>query len=189
MYGIRPIFIAPRRSNGGEASSRGHRVAIEDAQDVVEGIALGWSLSGGANQVEDVVEAKSLSGVCAGLVVNLFADDSALEIIDAKGKRCLREKRRHHDPVRLDVIEVVEKKPPNSKITKVVESGRRGSLSSELDAELVVVRVIRERDVREEPAGLVLEIAQHAQMVDAVLKRFDVSVEHGAVRSNPEAMR
>ena len=52
-----------------------------------------------------------------------------------------------------------------------------------------VLRVERERDEGEEAAGLVLLGAQPEQVVDPLLVRLDVAVEHRAVRRDPEPVR
>ncbi len=49
-----------------------------------------------------------------------------------------------------------------------------------------VLRVERQRDERLEAAGLVLQLAQPQQVVDAVVRLFDVAVEHRAVALEPE---
>jgi hypothetical protein len=41
-----------------------------------------------------------------------------------------------------------------------------------------------QRDKTIEPAGLVLEFPQAHEMIDAFLKRLDMAVEHGGVRTN-----
>src|SRR4051794_30022215 len=49
--------------------------------------------------------------------------------------------------------------------------------------------MVSERNVGEESTGLILQIAQHPEMLDALLDRLDVTVEHRAVRSNTESVR
>src|SRR5215212_3399361 len=117
------------------ASSRSGRLGrtVEHTQDVVKRIALRRRFSCRANQVEDVVEAQTLCGVRAGFVIDLLAYHGSLEVIHAKGERGLREERRHHDPMCLDVLEVVEEEPANGKVAQIVEPGGRSSLAPELD--------------------------------------------------------
>ncbi len=67
------------------------------------------------------------------------------------------------------MVEVVEEEAPDREVAQVVEARGRGALRGRAHAELVVVGVIRERDVREEAAGLVLQVAKHREMLDAVL--------------------
>ena len=61
----------------------------------------------------------------------------------------------------LICVEVVEEQPADREVLEVVEAGGRGPGAAQLFAQLVVVGVIRERDVGEETAGLVLQVAQH----------------------------
>ena len=52
-----------------------------------------------------------------------------------------------------------------------------------------VLRMERERDEGEEAAGPVLLVAQAEEVVDALLVRLDVPVEHRAVRRDPQPVR
>src|SRR3712207_7435856 len=49
--------------------------------------------------------------VRAGLVVDLLAHHGALEVVHPEAQRHLRHHRRDHDPVRLDMRDVVEEQP------------------------------------------------------------------------------
>ena len=122
-------------------------------------------------------------------MIDLLAHHRPLEIVHAEGERSLRQERRDHDPVRLDVLEVVEEETADREISQVVEACRRGSLPAELDSQLVVVGVIGERNVGEEAVGLVLQIAKHGEVLDTVLDALDMTIQHRAVRSDPEPVR
>ena len=50
--------------------------------------------------------------------------------------------------------------------------------------ELVVVGVIRERDIGKKAARLVLQVAQHRKVRHAIGVRLDVAVEHRAITSD-----
>src|SRR6266545_4524698 len=52
-----------------------------------------------------------------------------------------------------------------------------------------VLGMERERNERQKAAGLVLLLAEAQQMIDALLVRLDVAVQHGAVRRNAEPVR
>ena len=86
------------------------------------------------------------------------------------------------------MVEVIEKEAADGEIAEVVESGGRRSLPSKLDSQLVIVGMISEWDVRKESVGLVLQIAQHRQVLYTILNGLDVPIEHGAVRTNAEAV-
>src|SRR6185437_9831406 len=114
MYGIRPTRIDSWPSSiGGDVARAGgrreHVVWLERAQDVVERVALGRLFLRAANEAENLLEGHLLRGMRAGLVIDLFAHHCPLEVVDAKMQRRLRDERRDHDPVRLDVVDVVEK--------------------------------------------------------------------------------
>src|SRR6185437_874532 len=49
--------------------------------------------------------------------------------------------------------------------------------------------VISKRDVREKTARLILQIAQHGQVLDAIPHSLDVTVQHRAVAADPEPVR
>ncbi len=66
---------------------------------------------------------------------------------------------------------------------------RRRALPVQLNAQLVVVGVIRERYVGQEAARFVLQVAEHAQVRDAIGVRLHVAIQHRAVRADSETMR
>src|SRR5881275_2638990 len=145
--------MRPTRTSGRLGGQR-----IEGAKGVVERIALDGDASCASNEREQIVQSESLRRVRTRLVIDLLADHGSLEIVHAPRQRDLRQERRDHDPVRLHMVEVVEKETPDSDVAQIVEAGGRGALPAERDTELVVVRVIRERDVREKAARLILQI-------------------------------
>ena len=88
----------------------------------------------------------------------------------------------------LHVWNVVEQQAADGDVLEVVESGRGGSCAAECLAQFVVVRMVGERDVGQETAGFVLQRSQGEQVIDPVLERFDVPIEHRAVGRHAEAM-
>ena len=122
-------------------------------------------------------------GTRTGGVEDLLAHDRALHVVCAEMQRHLRKRQAHHDPVRLDVRDVVEQQARHGDHLQVVGAGRVLPAAPLEDG---VLRVERERDEREEASGLVLLLAQPQQMVDTLLVGLDVSVEHCAVGRDPE---
>src|SRR6185503_1162689 len=122
-------------------------------------------------------------------MIDLLAHDSAFDVVDSERQRYLREELGHHDPVCLDVLEVVEEQATDCKIAKVVESGGCSSLSPKLDAELVVIRMIGERDVSEKATRLILQRAKNPEMLHSIFESLYVAIEHRAVRANAEPVR
>src|SRR5450432_2112062 len=143
--------MRPTRTSGRLGGRR-----IEGANGVVERVPLDRNSPRAADEREQIVEGESLRRVRAGLVIDLLAHHRPLEVVDAPGERDLRKEGRDHDPVRLDVVEIVEEQTADRDVAKIIEARRRGTLTSERDAKLVVIGVIRERDVCEEAARLVL---------------------------------
>src|SRR5215208_1935171 len=99
MYGMRPT-----RTSGRLGARR-----VEGAQDVVERVALGGDFFGAADEREERIEGHALRRLRTDGMVDLLTDDGALHVVHAEGECRLREEGGHHDPVRLDVREVVEK--------------------------------------------------------------------------------
>ena len=124
-----------------------------------------------------------LPGLRAGHVVDLLLDHGAVHVVGAEAQRHLRQLRRHHDPVRLDVGDVVEHQPGGRDVAQVVVAG-----GVVLQPHVVVLGVVGERDEGVEAAGLVLQRAQAQQVVDLVLGPLDVAVEHGAVALDAHAV-
>jgi hypothetical protein len=88
-----------------------------------------------------------------------------------------------HDPVRLDVREVVEEEARGRDGAKVVR-GRRLARHELRGADL-----IGQGDEGEEAAAPVLLLAQPQEMLDPLRHGLDVAVEHGRVGLDPERMR
>src|SRR6185312_10432975 len=83
-------------------------------------------------QSDQIIERHSLRGVRTRFVVDLLLHHGAFEVVHAERQRSLRQAWRHHYPVTLDVIEIVEKEPADREVAKIVEARRGGSLASEL---------------------------------------------------------
>src|SRR5262245_64513758 len=88
-----------------------------------------------------------------------------------------------HHPVGLDVWEVVEHEPGDRDRAEII--GRRRLPRDELGGS----HLIRQWDEGQEPAGLVLLLPETEEMVDALLDRLDVAVEHGGVGPDPKRVR
>ena len=128
----------------------------------------------------------SVPGGRAGRLEDRLAHHRALHVVRAEVKRDLRHRHPHHDPVGLDVRHVVEHQAREGEHLQVVGAGRVAPAATLEDG---VLRVERERDEREEAARAVLLLAEAQDVVDALLVRLDVAVEHRAVRRDPEPMR
>ena len=89
-----------------------------------------------------------------------------------------------HDPVGLDVRDVVEHQAADCHRSQVHQSGWLGDV-----AQARVLWMERERDEGLEAARFILQFTQSNQMVDSVQRFFDVAVEHRAVGLDAKAMR
>ena len=120
----------------------------------------------------------------SGHVVDLFFLNGAVEVVDAKPQRRLRQLDAGRNPERFHVRDVVEHQARHGVHAQRVGSGRRRQL-----AHLVVVGMKRQRDEGLKSAGLVLQRAGAQHVIDALFVRLDVAVQHRDVRFHPEAMR
>ena len=78
------------------------------------------------DETEQLQAAHMLRGTCAGIVINLLFDNSTVYIICAEALSDLRNAGRHHDPVGLDMRDVVEHEPRNSDLFEVIKTGGCG---------------------------------------------------------------
>src|SRR5256885_8064352 len=74
---------------------------------VVERVALDGDAAGSADEAFQFGARREFRSFCAGVVIDLFFDNCSVEIVGTEAKSNLRDAGRKHDPVRLDVIEVV----------------------------------------------------------------------------------
>src|SRR5262249_47272006 len=136
------------------------------------------------DQAANFGDGQLLRRVGAGVVVDLLVNDGAVEVVGPEAQRHLRRLDAEHDPVRLDVREVVEHQPADRHRLQVHQPTRLGNVRQP-----GVVGMERQRDERLKAAGLVLQFTQADQVVDAVAGFFDVAVEHGGVGAQAELVR
>src|SRR6266571_9422484 len=120
-------------------------------------------------------------------VENFFFDDSAVQIVHAVTERDLSERQSHAHPISGKMLDVVQVNAANRQIAKLLKRGSGFYVRKD--------SCLRFESKGNEPgktAGLILQLAQLAQMIDALSKRFDVSVEHcaraAAAHSMPRPM-
>ena len=109
---------------------------------------------------------------------NLFLDNRAVQVGCSGMERLHRSLYAHLYPVGLDMREVVEEQPCDGDRAQDVFFARdvRDNL-----VQRIVLRVVHERDEREESGRFVLQIAEHAHVGDAVFGLLDVAEQHGRV--------
>ena len=88
------------------------------------------------------------------------------------------------DPERLDVLNVVEHEP-----RRRVNFERVGGSGSWELPHLIVVGMKRQRNERLKAVRLILQRSQLQHVIDALLERFDVPVQHRDVRPHTHAVR
>ena len=72
------------------------------------------------------------------------------------------------------MVDVIEINPANGEIAKLLD--RRGAFDM---SKHCCLRLESERNKTTKAAGFILKLTQLPQMIDPLLKRFDVAVEHG----------
>src|SRR6202023_1844112 len=89
----------------------------------------------------------------AGIVINLFFDYRAVEIVSSKAQRDLRDRGREHDPVGFDMRKIIEEQARYRDVAQIVVTGGLGNVR-----ERGVVRVKRQRNKGDESVGLGLKL-------------------------------
>ena len=108
---------------------------------------------------------------------DFFLQDSSMEIVDAVAQRDLRERQSEADPIRRQVVDVVEVNAAHCEVTQLLKCGG----AFDVGENPVRLRGFEcKRNKPREPAGVILQLSQLAQMISAMSKRFDVSVKHRA---------
>ena len=112
---------------------------------------------------------------CARHVKDFLFHDRAVQIVHpiTEGNLCKRQAHAH--PISGKMIDVIEINAADGKIAKLLKC--RGRLDVREHRSL---RFEGERDKSGEPAGFILQLAQLAQVIDALSEGFDVSIEHCA---------
>jgi hypothetical protein len=114
---------------------------------------------------------------------DLLRDDRPVHVVRAEVEGGLGDAGRHHDPVRLDVGEIVEHETSDRHLSQILGGRGLGKMR-----QTGVLGMEGERDEGHEAARLVLGFAQEQHVVDALLQRLHMSVEHGRVRPEPKTM-
>src|SRR6202521_779306 len=150
----------------------------------IERIAFDGNAAGGADEALEFAARCEFRCDSASVVINLFFNNRAVEIIRPEAQCDLRDAWREHDPIRLDVLEIVEQQSRYSDIAQVGVTARLGNVRKR-----GVVRMKRQRDERHEPVRLVLQLAQLDEVIHALFLGFHVPVKHGGVRAQSDFVR
>ena len=111
----------------------------------------------------------------ASHVENFFLQNCSMEIVHAVAQGDLRQRQPEADPIRRQVVDVVEVNTADREIAELLECG--GALDVGKDS--VGLRWLEcKRNKPSESAGFILQLPQLAQMICSMRKRFDLSVKH-----------
>src|SRR5215469_18458015 len=100
-----------------------------------------------------------------------------MEIVDTVAQRDLRERQSEADPIRRQVVDIVEINTAHCEVTQLLKCG--GAL--DVGENPVRLRWLEcKRNKPREPSGLILQLPQLAQMIGPMSKCFDVCVKHRA---------
>ena len=102
----------------------------------------------------------------AGHVENFFLQDCSVEIVDTVTQRDLRKRQSKADPIRRQVVDIVEVNTAHREIAQLLECG--GTLDLSQNA-VGVRRFECKRNKPSKTAGLILQLPQLAQMVKTEL--------------------
>ena len=98
----------------------------------------------------------------AGHGENFFLQYCSVEIVHTIAQRDLRERQSEADPIRRQMVDVVEVDAAHREIAQLLKC--RGAL--DIDKDSVGLRWLeRKRDKPSEPAGLILQLPQLSQMI------------------------
>src|SRR4029453_2597866 len=96
----------------------------------------------------------------AGHVENFFLQDCSMEIVHTVAQRDLRERQSEANPIRRQVVDIVEVNTAHREIAELLECG--GALDVGKDS-VGLRRLKRKRNEPRETAGLILQLPQLAQ--------------------------
>src|ERR1019366_4686798 len=89
----------------------------------VERVALDRLAPRFRDQAHQGVPPQPLRSGSSRIVVNLFLDDGAVNIVGSKAQRYLRNLRSHHLPVRLNMRKVIKHQPADRNLLDVGHAG------------------------------------------------------------------
>src|SRR5579859_7437814 len=140
----------------------------------IERVALDGHAACGADETLEFRARRELRSPCASVVVNFFFHHRAVQVVGAEAQSDLRDARRKHDPIRLDVVEIIEQQARHRNVAQVgVAAGLRNV------RERRVFRVKRQWNEGHESVRFILKLAELEEMVNALFLGFHVAVKHG----------
>ena len=149
---------------------------------VVEGVALGRDPAGRADHPHQLGQLRPVPGARRGDHVLLQHDRT--EVVHAHVQRELPDVLARGQPGGLQVVDVVEEQPGHRDEPQVLQAGALGAA-----LEVVVLRLVRPGDEGPEPAGAVLHVADHPDVVDPLGVGFAGTHHHRRGRLDAQPVR
>src|SRR5438876_2916143 len=156
------------------------RTSVPDADDVVERIPLHGRLARVVDHAKELRPRESRRALRLGHVGDPLVLEGAVDVVGAEVERDRRGLLAEHDPVGLDVGEVVEQEPRGGDRAEGV-CGRRLPRH-----ELRVADLIDEGDEGQKPPRSILLGPEPEKVVHPLRQGFDVAEQHGRVGGDAE---
>src|SRR5258705_50386 len=116
----------------------------------IQRVALYRHSPGGADEPLEFGPRGKLRSFRSSIMINFLFHYSAIQIVGAETQSDLRDARRKHDPIRFDVVEIIEQQPPDSNVTQVRVARRFGNIRKRR-----IIWMERERNESHKPMRLV----------------------------------
>src|SRR5204862_1532303 len=120
-----------------------------------------------------------------GHVENFFLQDCSMEVVHTVAQRDLRERQSEANPIRCQVLHIIEVNTAYCEIAQLLERG--GALDVGKDS-VGLSGLERKRNKSSEPGGFILQLPYLAQMIRPMSNRFHVSVVHRACAADAHRM-
>src|SRR6185295_5596039 len=145
---------------------------VPDANVAIEGVALYRRLAEGLDRADEVVGGRAVRRASRG--DHVLLDHHRAHVVGSKPERDLAHLHPLRDPARLDVVDGVEVDAADRLRQQVVEGGR-AHLVGDPVGEPVPVALERPGDEGAKAVRLVLELADAAHVLNALLESLDVA--------------
>src|SRR6476659_6936274 len=148
-------------------------------------VALDRLAASFANGMFKCADSLLLRRSSTGHVEDFFLQDCSMEIVHTVAQRNLRERQSEADPIRRQVVDVIEVNTAHREIAQLLKCG--GALDVGKNA--VGLRLLERKGNKSgEPARFILQLPQLAQMISPMSKRLDVPVKHRACAASAHRM-
>src|SRR6266511_2247396 len=140
----------------------------------VKAVALDRLAASFPNGMFERGHALLLGSCCPCHMENFFFQNCAVQIIDAVAEGDLCQRQAKTDPVSRQMVDIIQVNAANGEVAKLLKRGDAFDVGENRS-----LRLEGKRHKAGKATCLVLQLAELAQMIDAMSRRLDVSVEHG----------